>query len=111
MNRLASLTAAVTNLRNASQYFTLANSLFHDLGAEVNNGKRPISLDTFTRDGKPTQFVFLNDGVRQIAEIAGTEVIHGVKNKYTDWDEFISTEYDGIVFYQIEKESKDEKTV
>ena len=110
MNRLASLTAAVTNLRNAAQYFTLANSLLHDFGAEVNNGKRPISLDTFTRDGKPTQFVFLNDGVRQIAEIAGTEVIRGVKNKRTDWNEFISTEYDGIVFYQIE-ENKDEKTV
>lgn len=110
MNRFCTLTAAITNLRNAAQYFSLSNVLLKEIGAEMNNSRRPIYLDDFTRNEKPTQYVFLNDGVRQIAEIAGTEVIRGVKNKRTDWNEFISTEYDGIVFYQIE-ENKDEKTV
>lgn len=111
MNRFCTLTAAITNLRNSAQYFTLMNSLLKDIGAEVNNGRRPIYLDDFTRNEKPTQYVFLNDGVRKIAEIAGTEVVRGVINKRTNWDEFISTEYDGLVFYQIEEEKQHEKTV
>lgn len=111
MNRLASLTAAVTNLRNTSQYFDLTNSLLKDFGAELSHGYRPINVDKYTKNGKVTQYVYIHDGVKQIAEIAGTEVVRGVINKVTDWEEFISTEYDGLVFYQVAEEYRNEKTV
>ena len=109
MNRFCALTAAITNMRNASQYFDLTNSLLKDIGAGLSNSGRPIYFCKFTKDGNPTQYVLLTKGVREIAEIAGTEVVRGVPNMNTDWNEFISTVYDGIVFYEVE--GKDENAV
>ena len=108
MNRLASLTAAVTNLRLVANYFDLTNSYLKDICGKLFITDRLIQTEM--RDDKIYQFAFIPKGVRQIAEIAGTEVLQGIKNREGDWSEYISTEYDGIVFYQIE-EKKDEKTV
>ena len=109
MNKFASLTAAITNLRNATNYFDLTNILLRDIGAEKFSTERPIQLTDITKNRKPTQYVSLANGVREIAKIAGTEVVRGVPNKLSDWSDFISTEYDGLIFYQIE-ERDDENT-
>lgn len=93
---------AVRLLQESSYLFDKAELIFNNLGIEMIIDQRPIRLDFGIQQWKR---VFLYTGVKEAAEINGTEIFEGRPYKGdADKDkDYIMTTINGVVFYQLKR--------